>query len=191
MKATNFLKTKFNLSCCFTSTETIRLLGDGSPGWPPRLSHSSLVLFIYIYNTHILKASTDWLTNKRHPLYSGYSNCRICRWLSEGGRWSPRDSRDAWGFRTSDPSCRRAIAGGTVAPVWQSPPASPARRTDDLGGTGKRSTFNVALRPQRPYGLLGTGSLLGRPPRLSHSSWTLNYSQFTDTLRPQRPYADY
>ena len=29
--------------------------------------------------------------------------------------------------------------------------------------------FSVALRPQRPYGLLGTGSP-GRPPRLSHSS---------------------
>ena len=31
----------------------------------------------------------------------------------------------------------------------------------------------VTLRPQRPYGLLGAGSS-GRPPRLSHSSWTLN-----------------
>ena len=29
--------------------------------------------------------------------------------------------------------------------------------------------FSVALRPQRPYGLLGTGSP-GRPPGLSHSS---------------------
>ena len=29
--------------------------------------------------------------------------------------------------------------------------------------------FSVALRPQRPYGLLGTGSP-GRPPRRSHSS---------------------
>ena len=29
--------------------------------------------------------------------------------------------------------------------------------------------FNAALRPQRPYRLLGTGSP-GRPPRLSHSS---------------------
>ena len=30
----------------------------------------------------------------------------------------------------------------------------------------------VALRPQRPWGLYGTGSP-GRPPRLSHSSWAL------------------
>ena len=32
--------------------------------------------------------------------------------------------------------------------------------------------FSVALRPQRPYGLLGTGSP-GRSPRLSHSSRAL------------------
>ena len=32
--------------------------------------------------------------------------------------------------------------------------------------------FSVALRPQRPSGLLATGSL-GRPPRLSHSPWSL------------------
>ena len=31
-----------NVQCCFTSTETIRLIRDeGSPGRPPRLSHSS------------------------------------------------------------------------------------------------------------------------------------------------------
>ena len=34
--------------------------------------------------------------------------------------------------------------------------------------------FNQALWPQRPKGLSGTGSP-GRPPRLSHSSWTLRY----------------
>ena len=27
--------------CCFTSTETVGLLGTGNPGRPPRLSHSS------------------------------------------------------------------------------------------------------------------------------------------------------
>ena len=30
--------------------------------------------------------------------------------------------------------------------------------------------FIVALRPQKPYGILGTESP-GRPPRISHSSW--------------------
>ena len=29
------------VQCCFTSTETIRLIRTGSPGLPPRLSHSS------------------------------------------------------------------------------------------------------------------------------------------------------
>ena len=33
----------------------------------------------------------------------------------------------------------------------------------------KHIPFNIALRPQRPYGLLGTGNP-GRPPRLSLSS---------------------
>ena len=33
--------------------------------------------------------------------------------------------------------------------------------------------FSVALRPQRPYGLLGPGNP-GRPSRLSHSSWPLS-----------------
>ena len=34
----------FLFKCCFTSTETIRLIRDGSPGRPPRLSHSSWAL---------------------------------------------------------------------------------------------------------------------------------------------------
>ena len=29
------------VECCFTSTETVGLLGTGSPGRPPRLPHSS------------------------------------------------------------------------------------------------------------------------------------------------------
>ena len=29
------------VECCFTSTETVRLIRVGSPGRPPRLSHSS------------------------------------------------------------------------------------------------------------------------------------------------------
>ena len=40
------------------------------------------------------------------------------------------------------------------------------------GGVSFWVQFNVALRPQRPQGLLGTESP-GRPPRLSHSSWAL------------------
>ena len=32
------------MKCCFTSTETVGFLGDGSPGRPPRLSHNSWAL---------------------------------------------------------------------------------------------------------------------------------------------------
>ena len=42
----------------------------------------------------------------------------------------------------------------------------------ELWGENVAFKFSVALRPQRPYGLLGTGSP-GRPPRLSHSTWAL------------------
>ena len=35
--------------------------------------------------------------------------------------------------------------------------------------------FSDAFRPQRPYGVLGTGSPV-RPPRLSRSSWTLSFA---------------
>ena len=44
--------------------------------------------------------------------------------------------------------------------------------------------FSVALRPQRPYGLLGTGSP-GHPFRFLHTSWALFFSV---ALRPQKPY---
>ena len=36
----------------------------------------------------------------------------------------------------------------------------------------RKFEFSVALRPQKPYELLGTWNR-GRPPRLSHSSWAL------------------
>ena len=29
------------VQCCFTSTETVKLIRTESPGWPPRLSHNS------------------------------------------------------------------------------------------------------------------------------------------------------
>ena len=34
------------VQCCFTSTETVRLIRTESPGWPPWLSHSSRTLWI-------------------------------------------------------------------------------------------------------------------------------------------------
>ena len=41
--------------------------------------------------------------------------------------------------------------------------------------------FNVALRPQKPSGLLGTGSQ-GRPPRPSHSSWALPHEPWLESI---------
>ena len=51
------------------------------------------------------------------------------------------------------------------------------------------SCLNVAIRPQRPYGLLGTGSP-GHPPRLSHSSsamLTLSFRPYHILLRTGSP----
>ena len=38
---TNCVQCVSMVQCCFTSTETVRLVRTGSPGRPPRLSHSS------------------------------------------------------------------------------------------------------------------------------------------------------
>ena len=52
------------------------------------------------------------------------------------------------------------------------PRTSTSTFTQLLSSGANTRLFNDTLRPQRPYGLFGTGSP-GRPPRLSHSSWTL------------------
>ena len=44
-----------------------------------------------------------------------------------------------------------------------------------------RFKFSVALRPQRSYGLLGTGSP-GWPPPLSHSSWALEHCASSSSM---------
>ena len=49
------------VQCCFTSTETIRLIRTGSPGRPPRLSHSSLTLTLY-------QLSCPRVTWRKHPV---------------------------------------------------------------------------------------------------------------------------
>ena len=47
------------VQCCFTSTETIRLIRTGSPGRPPRLSHSSwtltdIVIWMMVFSDTVL-----------------------------------------------------------------------------------------------------------------------------------------
>ena len=47
------------VQCCFTSTETIRLIRTGSPGRPPRLSHSSWTL----RNAYLFAVKGLWQTS--------------------------------------------------------------------------------------------------------------------------------
>ena len=61
----------------------------------------------------------------------------------------------------------------SVTPGYSLAALTAARRNCSLPDSeALKFKFNVALRLQRPYGLLGTGSP-GRPPRLSHSSCAL------------------
>ena len=57
-------------------------------------------------------------------------------------------------------------------------------------GGGGGVEFNVGLRPQRPYGLLGTGSPGRPPPRLSHTGPEL-WSSSSLLLYVHRDHKDY
>ena len=46
------------VQCCFTSTETIRLIRTGSSGRPPRLSHSSWTLHI-LFSLYVVHGVID------------------------------------------------------------------------------------------------------------------------------------
>ena len=64
------------------------------------------------------------------------------------------------------------VSGESVSRLFCLPLLHPV--TSAVLGSGRkgecgRTSSNVALRPQRPYGLLGTGSP-EHPPGLSHSS---------------------
>ena len=48
------------VQCCFTSTETIRLIRTGSPGRPPRLWHSSWTLSFLCSLRYFMQATDDW-----------------------------------------------------------------------------------------------------------------------------------
>ena len=59
--------------------------------------------------------------------------------------------------------------GGAVGGGGVNGPAGRLLGSSSPGNKPVNTFFYVALRPQRPYGLLATGSS-GRPPPLSHSS---------------------
>ena len=67
------------VECCFTSTETIDLLGTGSPGRTPRLSHSSWALncphnfWRYIWHT----------VGRAY----GFSRARLLSWTKPKSVW--------------------------------------------------------------------------------------------------------
>ena len=46
------------VQCCFTSTETIRLIRMDSPGWPPGLSHSSWTMTDFSFHIWLFVASS-------------------------------------------------------------------------------------------------------------------------------------
>ena len=49
------------VQCCFMSTETVRTVTDGEPRMAPWLSHSSRVLWWFVYFCFILKYDPSWL----------------------------------------------------------------------------------------------------------------------------------
>ena len=138
--------------CCFTSTETVRLIRTESPGRTPRLSHSSwtlrqIIIRCFLYKpTHVAYASTNrtqivWIETE---LFLFFFLCFL-----HGGKRA---------------SCLRACFHAMFE-------------------------FNVALRPQRPYGLLETGrpyGLLetGRPYGLLETGRPYGLLEILETGRP-------
>ena len=50
------------VQCCFTSTETIRLIRTGSPEQPPRLSHTSWTLAKWLLYQRLISSSSLFFT---------------------------------------------------------------------------------------------------------------------------------
>ena len=109
------------VQCCFTSTETIRLIRDGEP----RTATSTF---------------TQLLSSDRAV------QVQCC---------------------FTSPETIRLIRDGE--------PRTATSTFSQLLSTVRCPFFSVASRPQRPYGLLWTGSP-GRPPRLLHSPTTWHAS---------------
>ena len=146
----------FNYRVALRPQKPFGLLATGSPGWPPRLSHSSWPLtgLVQFYST-----STE-----------------TARTISDG---KPRTATSTFTqLLTSDRPCSMLLYVHRDSPDYQRREARDGHLDFHTAPDLWQALFNVTLRPQRQPGLLATGSP-GRPPRLSHSSWPL-------TLRPQR-----
>ena len=83
------------VQCCFTSVVTKRLVRTDSPGWPPRLSHSSWTMrpraldhcfFLKEHCSHVytkLVRQRSWWLAEYHPLVRG--------WWELWWRWTHSD----------------------------------------------------------------------------------------------------
>ena len=91
------------VQCCFTSTETVRLIRTKSPGRPPRLSHSSRALPL----AHWRAQSLNTLPCGDHAQSSGAES----RWPS----WAFRPN-DSYGFCRRKATLNHASALAAVCP---------------------------------------------------------------------------
>ena len=89
---------KCTVQCCFSSTETVRLIRTESPGWPPWLSHSSWTLTIF----------------RSHGSDSYFTDCFKIQWFSVG-MWQlyAIASKNAL---VDDPHCTSVLAAWHAIP---------------------------------------------------------------------------
>ena len=78
----------------------------------------------------------------------------------------------------------------TIRFIRDGEPRTATSTFTQLLNSGRDFQFSVPFRPQKPSGLLGTGSP-GRPPRLSHSSWALEETSSSVFLSVHRNHQVY
>ena len=84
--------------CCFTSTETIRLIRMGSPGRPPRLSHSSWTLDLCLCCSSLFIAF-NWLVAVKHLQISDPFLLTLETNMSRSSVSTSKRAQDEWYWR--------------------------------------------------------------------------------------------
>ena len=114
------------VQCCFTSTETIRLIRTGSPGRPPRLPHSSRTLTPhYSFGTGFCTVMLCSLTSPLFSLPADLPSGLVCN------------------VRTYAVIVCEQLGAGLASGQSQLPRAAPLIRRTTAGW------LSVALRPQK------------------------------------------